>query len=44
MMEEQIWIEKIYNKNFNQQITMYIEGPNLDLIFKSPNLGHFLLD
>jgi hypothetical protein len=44
MMEKQIWIEKICKKNFNQQISMYIEGPNLDLIFKSPNLDHFLLN
>jgi hypothetical protein len=37
MMEKQIWIEKHYNKKFYQQITK-------DLVFKTPYLGHFLLD
>jgi len=39
-----IWIEKTYNKNFNQQIIMDFWSPNLDLIFISPYLGHFLLN
>jgi len=34
---------KNYNKNFNQQITMDFEWPNLDLIFLSHYLSHFLL-
>jgi hypothetical protein len=37
MMEKQIWTEKHYNKKIYQQIIK-------DLVFKTPYLGHFLLD
>ncbi len=38
---KKIWIEKNYNRNFNQQITMDFLMTRFGLSFKSPNLGHF---
>jgi hypothetical protein len=38
------WIEKKYNKNFNQQITMDFWMTKFEPYFLSPYLGHCLLD
>jgi hypothetical protein len=44
MVEKKIGTKKNYNKNFNQKELWTFQWLDLSLIFKSPNLGHFLLD